>query len=50
VSKKVPGCASCSVFRRVSERLLLDEMWSPEIAVQLCRRGHDVIAVAEHEA
>ncbi|TAK33447.1 MAG: hypothetical protein EPO21_12780 [Chloroflexota bacterium] len=28
-------------------RLLLDEMWPPEIAVQLRQRGHDVIAVAE---
>jgi NADPH-dependent 2,4-dienoyl-CoA reductase/sulfur reductase-like enzyme len=28
-------------------KLLLDEMWSPEIAVQLRRRGHDVVAVAE---
>jgi len=28
-------------------RLLLDEMWSPDIAEQLRRRGHDVIAVAE---
>ncbi|MCL4370173.1 MAG: DUF5615 family PIN-like protein [Chloroflexi bacterium] len=27
--------------------LLLDEMWQPEIAVQLRRRGHDVVAVAE---
>lgn len=33
-------------------RLLLDEMWSHEIALQLRRRGHDVIAVTEpeHEA
>jgi len=33
-------------------RLLLDEMWSPEIALQLRRRGHDVIAATEpaHEA
>ena len=27
-------------------KLLLDEMWSPDIAVQLRRRGHDVDAVA----
>jgi Domain of unknown function (DUF5615) len=33
-------------------RLLLDEMWSSEIAVQLRLRGHDVIAATEpdHEA
>jgi predicted nuclease of predicted toxin-antitoxin system len=33
-------------------RLLLDEMSSPKIAVQLRRRGRDVIAVTEpeHEA
>ena len=33
-------------------RLLLDEMWSYEIAVQLRRFGHDVIAATEpeHEA
>jgi hypothetical protein len=33
-------------------RLLLDEMWSHEIAFQLRRRGHDVIAITEpeHEA
>ena len=30
-------------------RLLLDEMWSYEIAVQLRRRGHDVIAATEPE-
>lgn len=30
-------------------RLLLDEMWSREIAVQLRRRGHDVIAATERE-
>ena len=30
-------------------RLLLDEMWSYEIAVQLRRRGHDVIAATESE-
>lgn len=29
--------------------LLLDEMWPPEIAVQLRLRGHDVIAVAERQ-
>ncbi len=28
-------------------KLLLDEMWPPAIAVELRRRGHDVIAVAE---
>jgi predicted nuclease of predicted toxin-antitoxin system len=28
-------------------RLLLDEMWPPEAARQLRRRGHDVMAVAE---
>lgn len=28
-------------------KLLLDEMWPPEIAVQFRRRGHDVVAVAE---
>ena len=28
-------------------KLLLDEMWSSDIAVQLRRRGHDVDAVAE---
>ncbi|MBI4491548.1 MAG: DUF5615 family PIN-like protein [Chloroflexi bacterium] len=28
-------------------KLLLDEMWPPEVAVQLRRRGHDVVAVAE---
>ena len=28
-------------------KLLLDEMWPPELAVQLRMRGHDVIAVAE---
>lgn len=28
-------------------KLLLDEMWPPEIAVQLRHRGHDVVAVAE---
>lgn len=27
--------------------LLLDEMWPPAIALQLRRRGHDVVAVAE---
>ena len=27
-------------------KLLLDEMWSPEIAEQLRQRGYDVIAVA----
>lgn len=28
-------------------KLLLDEMWPPEIAVQLRRRNHDVVGVAE---
>ena len=28
-------------------KLLLDEMWAPEIAIQLRHRGHDVVAVAE---
>ncbi len=28
-------------------RLLLDEMWPPELARQLRDRGHDVVAVAE---
>lgn len=28
-------------------KLLLDEMWSPAVAVQLRRRGYDVVAVAE---
>lgn len=28
-------------------RLLLDEMWSPNIAVQLRRSGYDVVAIAE---
>jgi predicted nuclease of predicted toxin-antitoxin system len=30
----------------VSVRLLLDELFSPEIASQLVKRGHDVVAVA----
>ncbi len=30
-------------------KLLLDEMWSPEIALQLRHRGHDVSAVVERE-
>jgi hypothetical protein len=30
----------------VSVRLVLDEMVSPQIAVELVRRGHDVVAVA----
>jgi predicted nuclease of predicted toxin-antitoxin system len=30
----------------VSVRLLLDEMLSPEIASELVKRGHDVVAVA----
>jgi hypothetical protein len=28
-------------------KLLLDEMWSAEIAAELRRRGHDVVAVTE---
>ena len=28
-------------------KLLLDEMWPPDSAIQLRRRGHDVVAVAE---
>lgn len=28
-------------------KLLLDEMWPPEIATQLQRRGHDAAAVAQ---
>lgn len=28
-------------------KLLLDEMWPPRIAIQLRRRGHDAVAVAE---
>lgn len=31
-------------------RLLLDEHYSPEIAEQLRRRGHDVVAVGEEPA
>jgi len=31
----------------VSVRLLLDEMLSPEIAAELVKRGHDVVAVAD---
>jgi len=30
----------------VSVRLLLDELCSPEIAAELVKRGHDVVAVA----
>jgi predicted nuclease of predicted toxin-antitoxin system len=30
----------------VTVRLLLDEMFSPEIAAELVKRGHDVVAVA----
>jgi len=30
----------------VSARLALDEMFSPQIAAELDRRGHDVVAVA----
>jgi len=33
--------------RRPDARLLLDEMFSPAIAAELCDRGHDVIAVAD---
>lgn len=32
--------------RKTSEPLLLDEMFSPTIAEDLRRRGHDVLAVA----
>lgn len=28
-------------------KLLIDEMWPPEVATQLRRRGHDVVAVSE---
>lgn len=28
-------------------KLLLDEMWSPVVAIQLRARGHDVVAVVE---
>jgi hypothetical protein len=28
-------------------KLLLDEMWPPDVALQLRRRGHDVVAIAE---
>jgi predicted nuclease of predicted toxin-antitoxin system len=28
-------------------KILLDEMWPPHIAVQLRRRGHDAVAIAE---
>lgn len=28
-------------------RLLIDEMWEPEIAAQLRRRGHEAVAVQE---
>jgi hypothetical protein len=30
-------------------RLLLDEHYSPKIAKQLRRRGHDVVSVGEHD-
>ena len=33
--------------QRPDARLLLDEMFSPAIAAELCERGHDVIAVAD---
>jgi predicted nuclease of predicted toxin-antitoxin system len=35
------------VNQRPDARLLLDEMFSPAIAAELCERGHDVIAVAD---
>jgi predicted nuclease of predicted toxin-antitoxin system len=35
------------VNQRPDTRLLLDEMFSPAIAAELCERGHDVIAVAD---
>jgi predicted nuclease of predicted toxin-antitoxin system len=35
------------VKRRPDARLLLDEVFSPAIAAELCQRGHDVIAVAD---
>jgi predicted nuclease of predicted toxin-antitoxin system len=35
------------VNQRPDARLLLDEMFSPAIAVELRERGHDVIAVAD---
>jgi predicted nuclease of predicted toxin-antitoxin system len=35
------------VKRRPDARLLLDELFSPGIAAELCQRGHDVIAVAD---
>jgi predicted nuclease of predicted toxin-antitoxin system len=34
----------------VSVRLLLDEMFSPQIASELVRRGHDAVAVAADPA
>jgi predicted nuclease of predicted toxin-antitoxin system len=34
----------------VSGRLLLDEMFSPQIASELVRHGHDVVAVAADPA
>jgi Domain of unknown function (DUF5615) len=30
--------------------LVLDEMFSPEIAAELSKRGHDVVAIAAHPA
>lgn len=30
-------------------KLLLDEMWTPTIAIELRRRGYDVIAINEEE-
>lgn len=35
--------------RRLGVRILLDQMFTPVIAVQLRERGHDVAAVLEHE-
>jgi hypothetical protein len=34
----------------MSARLLLDELYSPQIASELVRRGHDVVAVAADPA
>ena len=34
----------------MTARLLLDEMFSPQIASELVRRGHDVVAVAADPA
>jgi len=38
------------VNQRPDARFLLDEMFSPAIAAELCERGHDVIAVADRPA